>query len=421
MKRALLATALLSVLAVAAWGGYRHFATQSTAPAFRFAAVERGPLTAVVASSGTLQPVTQVQVGSQVSGQVREIFVDFNDAVREGQLIARIDPENFQHRVRQAEADLEAARAMVAVQQAEALRARVNLDDAERDYARKERLVGQSFLSPAELDKARTVLDAARAQLEIVRAQARNSEALVRQRAAQLAQAKVDLARTEIRSPVDGLVVKRSVDRGQTVAASLQAPELFVIARNLSDMQVETAIDEADVGRIRVGQKASFSVDAFPGRRFQGEVKQVRKAAHVASNVVSYTVIVSAANAELLLLPGMTANVRIITAEKESVLKVPNAALRFRPPVEGQKPGATAGSGGGGGRGGGRGAAAQQNVYILAEGKPQAVAVKTGLSDSQFTEIVEGALQEGQQVIVGMAPAGGKSAPPPAAPGLRML
>ena len=408
MKRPVLIVVLLSVLAAAGWGAYRHFAARSAQPSFRLAAVERGPLTAVVASTGTLQPVTQVQVGSQVSGQLREIFVDFNDAVREGQLIARIDPENFQHRVRQAEA----------------YRARVNLLDAERDFARKERLVAQNFLSPAELDKARTVLDAARAQQQVVQAQARNAEALVRQRAAQLAQAKVDLARTEIRSPVDGIVVKRSVDRGQTVAASLQAPELFIIARNLADMQVETAIDEADVGRVKIGQTASFTVDAFPGRRFQGEVKQVRKAAQVVTNVVSYTAIVSAANADQLLLPGMTANVRIVTAQKESALKVPNAALRFRPPVEGQKPAATGGGGGGGGsgsRGGGRSAQAQQQVHIPGvDGKPQAVTVKTGISDGQFTEIVEGELQEGQQVIVGAATTNGKSGPA-MAPGLRML
>ena len=306
----------------------------------------------------------------------------------------------------------------------EAYRARVNLLDAERDFARKERLVAQNFLSPAELDKARTVLDAARAQQQVVQAQARNAEALVRQRAAQLAQAKVDLARTEIRSPVDGIVVKRSVDRGQTVAASLQAPELFIIARNLADMQVETAIDEADVGRVKIGQTASFTVDAFPGRRFQGEVKQVRKAAQVVTNVVSYTAIVSAANADQLLLPGMTANVRIVTAQKESALKVPNAALRFRPPVEGQKPAATGGGGGGGGsgsRGGGRSAQAQQQVHIPGvDGKPQAVTVKTGISDGQFTEIVEGELQEGQQVIVGAATTNGKSGPA-MAPGLRML
>lgn len=406
---------LLVILATAGFGLWRYFSAPGGGPAFRLATVESGPITAVVASSGALQPVTQVQVGSQVSGQVREIFADFNDQVREGQLIARIDPENFEHRVRQAQADLEAAKATVAMQQAELYRAQVNLLDAERDFRRKEGLVAKHFISSAELDKARTVFEAAKAQQQVVQAQTKNSEALVRQREAQLAQAKVDLARTEIRSPVDGLVVKRSVDRGQTVAASLQAPELFIIARNLSDMQVETAIDEADVGRIKVGQQASFTVDAYPGRRFSGQVKQVRKAAQVVANVVSYTVIVSASNPDLLLLPGMTANVRIVTAEKPEVLKVPNAALRFRPASE--APRATPGSGG---RDKGSGKGGSQQVWIVGtDGKPQPVAVKTGLSDGQMTEIVEGELRAGQEVIVGQ-PVNGK-ATPPSAPGLRML
>jgi len=192
-------------------------------------------------------------------------------------------------------------------------------------------LVEKSFLSPAERDKAQTTLEAASAQVQLAEAQVKNSESVVRQREALVAQAHVDLGRTELRSPVDGVVVKRSVEPGQTVAASLQAPEMFVIAQNLSDMQVETSIDEADVGRVQLGQKASFTVDAFPDRNFHGEVRQVRKAATVVSNVVTYTVIVSAANPELTLLPGMTANVRIVTAQKDSALKVANAALRFKP------------------------------------------------------------------------------------------
>jgi HlyD family secretion protein len=220
-----------------------------------------------------------------------KILNDFNSPVKAGQLIARIDPETFQLRVHQAEADLEATRAAVAVQKAEVARSVANLMDAQRDYERKKMLVEKGFISPADRDKAQTTYDAAKAATQVAEAQARNSEAIVRQRQSQLAQARVDLERTAIRSPVDGVVVKRSVDTGQTVAASLQAPELFIIARNLTDMQVEASIDEADVGRIRVGQKTTFTVDAFPGRGFEGAVMQVRKAAKVESNVVSYTVV----------------------------------------------------------------------------------------------------------------------------------
>jgi HlyD family secretion protein len=289
-------------------------------PKFRTAKIERGPITATVSSTGTVNAVTSVQVGSQVSGQIKELFVDFNSPVKQGMLIARIDPETFQYRVRQAEADLEAARAAVG-------RAQVALIIADRDLKRSKELVARNFVSPADLDKAQSTYDLADAELK-------TAKAVVEQRNAALASARVDLSRTEIRAPVDGVVIKRTVDVGQTVAASLQAPELFVIAKDLRDMQVETSIDEADVGRIRVGQRATFSVDAFPGRPFAGEVMTVRKAAQNVQNVVTYIAIISANNDRGELLPGMTANVRITTDTRESVLKVPNSALRFRPPGE---------------------------------------------------------------------------------------
>jgi HlyD family secretion protein len=325
---------ILAALAVVGGGAYVAWQTwgrTAEAPKFKLAKAELGPLTAVVSATGTLNPVVSVQVGSQVSGQIKEILVDFNSPVKENQLIARIDPETFEYRQRQAQADVDAARAALGVQQAEVLRAKANLAEFQRDFERKKLLVEKNFISSAEREKAQSVLDAGRASLQVTESQARNGEAQVRQREAQLAQARIDLERTAIKAPVDGIVVKRSIEPGQTVAASLQSPELFVIAKNLTDMQVETSIDEADVGRIRVGQKASFTVDAFAGRTFSGEVRQVRKAATVVSNVVTYTVVVSAANPELTLLPGMTANVRVVTAQKEKALKVPNAALRFRP------------------------------------------------------------------------------------------
>jgi HlyD family secretion protein len=334
--------AVVSVAGAGAYGAWRAWDRTGDAPKYKLAKAESGPLTAAVAATGTLNPVVSVQVGSQVSGQIKEILVDFNSPVKSGQLIARLDPETYQHRVRQAEADVDAARAGQGVQQAEVSRARANLSNAQRDYERKKTLVEKNFISPAERDTAQNNLDAARAALASADAQVKNGDAIVRQREAQLAAARVDLERTSIRAPVDGIVVKRSIEPGQTVAASLQAPELFVIAKNLTDMQVETSIDEADVGRVRVGQKAGFTVDAFPGRNFEGEVRQVRKAATVVSNVVTYTVVISAANPDLTLLPGMTANVRIITAQKDKALKVPNAALRFRPPGNDEKKAAVA-------------------------------------------------------------------------------
>jgi len=358
-----LATVVLVVVVAAGYAAWRNFGTAGDAPKFKLAKAESGPLTAVVSATGTLNPVVSVQVGSQVSGQIKEILVDFNSPVKENQLIARIDPETFQYRLRQAEADVEAARAASGVQQAEVLRAKANLAEFQRDFERKKLLVEKNFISSAEREKAQSVFDAGRASLQVAESQARNGEAQVRQREAQLAQARIDLERTAIKAPVDGIVVKRSIEPGQTVAASLQSPELFIIAKNLTDMQVETSIDEADVGRIRTGQMASFTVDAFAGRSFSGEVKQVRKAATVVSNVVTYTVVVSAANPELILLPGMTANVRIVTATKEKALKVPNAALRFRPSgtadekekkaVAAVSPAPTSAGGGAGGGGGG--------------------------------------------------------------------
>lgn len=311
---------LVLALAIAGAVVWQQSRKADEAPRFRTVKVERGPITATVSATGTLNPVTSVQVGTQVSGQIKELFVDFNSVVKKGQLVARIDPETFEYRVRQAQADTEAARSALG-------RAQVSLINVQRELNRTKELVARNFVSPAELDARQSAFDLAQADV-------RNAQAVVAQREASLASARVDLGRTEIRAPVDGVVIKRSVDVGQTVAASLQAPELFVIARDLRDMQVDASIDEADIGRIRVGQRASFTVDSFPGRSFNGEVKQVRKAAQSVQNVVTYTVLITAANESGQLMPGMTANVRIVTDTRESVLKVANAALRFRPPGE---------------------------------------------------------------------------------------
>jgi HlyD family secretion protein len=343
--RWLIALVVLAALGTGAFVGHWQN-RESNAPQWRTAVVSRGSIVASVSATGTLNAEVSVPVGSQVSGQIKEVLADFNAEVRRGQLIARIDPETFEYRVRQSQADVDAARAQVLTAQANisaataaASRVNVNLAEARRDLDRKQQLVARNFISGAELDKARAVLDAvteelssARAQIEVAQAQAGSAKAVVAQREASLLAARADLERTAIRAPVDGIVIKRSIDAGQTVAASLQAPELFVIARNLRDMQVDTSIDEAEIGKIKVGQRATFTVDSYPGRSFSGTVKQVRKAALTVQNVVTYTVVVSTPNPDLALIPGMTANVRVVTDTRENVLKVPNAALRFRPP-----------------------------------------------------------------------------------------
>jgi len=332
----------LTLAAAAVW----WWTQQEAGPAqqYRTATLERGNLQASVSASGTVNPVTQVSVGTQVSGQIREIHVDFNDEVRAGQLIAEIDPETFEYRVRSAQADLDAARANVLTAQANAAATRANVSraqsevvEARRVHERNLQLIAQSFISQSESDRTQAALTAAQESLKsaealaaVSEAQIRSAQAAVAQRESSLAQSRIDLGRTRITSPVDGIVIKRAVERGQTVAASLQAPELFVIAQNLADMQVDASIDEADVGRIRSGQQVSFTVDAFPGQTFEGMVQQVRKAAQNVSNVVTYTAVIGFANTSGRLLPGMTANVRVVTDAREGVLKLPNAALRVR-------------------------------------------------------------------------------------------
>ncbi len=311
---------------------------------YRTAKIERGNLQATVSASGAVNPVKQVSVGTQVSGQIKELFVDFNSEVKAGQLIALIDPESFEYRVRSAQADLDSASAAVLTAQANIAasnaavsRAKVDMAEAQRDLDRQQSLVDKGFVAQSVADKARSLVasnaelvKAAQAQLGVTQAQIKSAQANVQQRESALAQARIDLSRTKITSPVDGIVIKRAIEKGQTVAASLQAPELFVIAQNLQDMQVDASIDESDVGRIRNGLKASFTVDAFPGQTFDGEVRQVRKAAQNVANVVTYVAVVGFTNTGGKLLPGMTANVRVITDQRQDVLKVPNAAMRVR-------------------------------------------------------------------------------------------
>ena len=372
-RKKALGITVLAVILTAGAAAYGWWGARSAAPEYRFGKVERGAITAAISATGTVNPVTAVQVGSQVSGQIKEITVDFNSEVKKNQVIARIDPESFALRVNQAMADLEAARATVLTQRAnvvalqtEVSRAKVSLAEAEREFQRNKVLQEKNFVSAAALDKAdfayrvaQEQVKTAQAQLAVGESQVRNVEALVKQRESQLAQAKVDLDRTTIRAPVDGTVVKKSVEPGQTVAASLQAPELFVIAQDLRRMQVDVSIDEAEVGRVREGQTATFTVDSFPGRTFQGTVGQVRKAALVVQNVVTYTAIIATSNPNLELFPGMTANVRIVIDTRDNALKVPNAALRFRPAGAGEPGSAPAPAGATASDTGGKGGGAQ--------------------------------------------------------------
>lgn len=336
-------------------GGGAWWWTQGRTPdvTYRTGKIELGPLQATVSASGAVNPVTQVSVGTQVSGQIKELYVDFNSEVKAGQLIAQIDPETFEYRVRQAQADVDSAQATVLTAQANAAasraavsRAQVDVAEAVRDYDRKKMLVDKQFIAQSEADKASALVNTTREQLKSAQAQSgvtdaqiKSAEANVAQRQAALAQARVDLQRTRITSPVNGIVIKRAIEKGQTVAASLQSPELFVIAQNLQDMQVDASIDESDVGRIRTGQRATFTVDAFPGQTFEGEIRQVRKAAQNVANVVTYVAVVGFSNTGGKLLPGMTANVRVVTESRDNVLKIPNAALRVR--IAGVEPAAT--------------------------------------------------------------------------------
>lgn len=334
----------LVIVGLGAAGAWWWTQGRTSEVAWRTGKIERGPLQATVSASGAVNPVTQVSVGTQVSGQIKELYVDFNAEVKAGQLIAQIDPETFEYRVRQAQADVDAAQAAVLTAQANGAaaragvsRAQVDLAEARRDFERKRMLVDKQFIAQSEGDKAQALVNTSieavksvEAQVGVAQAQIQSAQANVAQRQAALAQARVDLARTRIVSPVNGIVIKRAVEKGQTVAASLQAPELFVIAQNLQDMQVEASVDESDIGRIRAGQKASFTVDAFPGQSFEGEIRQVRKAAQNVANVVTYVAVVGFSNPGGRLLPGMTANVRVVTEAREDVLKVPNAALRVR-------------------------------------------------------------------------------------------
>jgi HlyD family secretion protein len=333
------AGAIVGGAAAAVW--YFGGETGSAAVAgYQTEAVSTGRIESVVNASGTINPVVTVEVGSEISGLISELNADFNSEVKAGEVIARIDDRTLRARLRQTEADVVSARASREQQRANITRAEADLELARADLERQRELSARQLVSQAAIDQAEAALKIADAQLAVAKAQLTAADATVLQREAQLEQTKLDLDRTYIRSPVDGTVIDRQVDVGQTVAASLQAPTLFQIAQDLTKMQIETDIDEADIGQIREGLGARFTVDAHPNRAFDGTVRQVRKAATVTSNVVTYKVIIGAENPEQLLLPGMTANVDIVLGIKDGVLRVANSALRFTPPGADQARGA---------------------------------------------------------------------------------
>lgn len=364
---------LISIVVVIAvgGGGIWYWWASGTPPIhYKTALVERGPITAIVTATGTINPVVSVQVGSQVSGKVAQLFADFNSKVTKGQILAQIDQKPFKARLSQARAAVKSARGNLA-------KAKVLAIQRKREFDRMAALRPQAFVSQADVDLAETNYRDATANVEVLQAQLDQAQAV-------LASAELDLGYTTIYSPVDGIVVSRNVDVGQTLAATFQTPILFVIAQDLTQMQVNANVSESDVGDVKEGTEANFRVDAYPKQFFDGVVTQVRNAPINIQNVVTYDVVITVRNPELKLKPGMTANVTIVTARKENPLRVPNGALRFRMPnVPTDRKAA--------------------RVWVLDPNhQPRQVDVSTGIADSLFTEIVSDTLREGDPVILGI-------------------
>lgn len=318
---------------VAAGLGWYLFPSGNSGQQIRYQTqpVAPGDIESVVNTAGTTKAVVTVEVGTEVSGLITELYVDFNDDVTQGQAIAKLDDRTYVVQLRQAEADVTMSQANLAQQQSNLVKGKSELLKNERAYKRQQELMRQGLTNQTELDNALSNYEVSEAQIVQYEAQIKSAEAQLLQRKAQLEQAELNLSKTTIYSPVNGTVIDRQVDIGQTVAASLSAPTLFTIAQDLSEMQIEADVDEADIGKVQQGQQVRFQVDAHPDRQFRGTVSQVRKAATTVSNVVTYKVIIDAPNQQQLLLPGMTANLNIIRGLKTDVLRVPNAALRFRP------------------------------------------------------------------------------------------
>jgi len=358
---------------------------------YKTAQAEKRRIAARVTASGTLSAIVTVQVGAQVSGRISKLNADYNSKVTKGELIAELDPALFQ-------ATLDQAQANYAQAVAQQLKSRAASELADKQYAREKNLFAQSLAAQQDVDTAEGTAAQAHADLAL---QAAN----VDQARANLNQAKVNLSYCKIYSPIDGVVISRSVDVGQTVAASLQAPVLFTIAQDLKQMQVDTNVSEGDVGRLKEGVPAFFTVDAYPGKRFKGTISQIRNAATNVQNVVTYDAVIKVANDALELRPGMTANVTVTYAERDDALAVPNAALRFRPPDAPAPTHQHGGGGGGGGAGGGGGhhhdpADETRTIYVVHGDVAKPVQVHTGLTDGANTEIVDGDVHEGDAIAI---------------------
>ncbi len=343
MRKVWLTLVIVVVLAAIAGGTVYAMRQNGDSFAFEEKQIQRGNVESVVNATGVIEPVNTVVVGTEVSGQISELIADFNDTVEQGQIIARIDPRTFEARHLQREADLEVATANIQSRNAELMRANSNLRRAQRELSRREELSTQGHVSVSELETDKNALDQALAAVEIAKASLTNAKAGLTQANAALAQSNLDLERTYIRAPISGTVINRTVEIGQTVAASFSAPELFVIAHDLHEMKVEASVDEADVGRLSEGLPSRFTVDAYPEREFRGRVTQIRKSPAENQSVVTYKVIVTARNDDLSLFPGMTANVEIVLGRREDVLTVPNSALTYAP--RGTQPATRSGGG----------------------------------------------------------------------------
>lgn len=368
----ILAIAVMAVLAgiIIAFSGSKKIQ-------FKTAKIQKGEITQTVRATGNVNPVTTIIVGTRVSGTIVALYADYNSKVKKGQLIAQIDSTPFENELKQAEAELLNTKATL-------FKAEVTLKDAERTLKRKQELFKRDLIARSELDDAETAYNTARAQYEIALAQVKKAEAGLRQ-------AKTNLGYTRIVSPVDGVVIAKNVEVGQTVAASFQTPTLFTIAPDLTKMQVDTNVDEADISKIKTGMEVNFTVDAYPDKKFKGIVSQIRLSPTVTQNVVTYNVVISFDNSHLLLKPGMTANVTFVVNSKENVIKIPNSALRFRMPDSPPSK--------------------QQGVWVIRGGKPVRINVKTGISDGEWTELIEGDLKEGEEVIIEIATKKQDSAP----------
>src|SRR5437588_2174947 len=370
----------------------RHLRT-SGAATYQTANVTSGSITQAVTATSTLNPVLNVQVGSQVSGNVAKLFADFNSQVKAGQVVAQIDPALFQATVTQAEGDLASAQA--------------GLELAKVNATRTQDLFTRKTSSQADLDQAMANLHTAEASVKI--------------KQGALDKAKADLDHCTITSPIDGVVISRSVDVGQTVAASLQAPVIFAIANDLTKMQIDSNVAEADVGVVKIDQNVDFTVDAFPMQTFHGKVVQVRNAPITVQNVVTYDTVIGVSNPDLKLKPGMTANVSIVVAHRDDVLQIKNAALRYRPPdatpIETRRTSATRGGRSGGGRSSAQEGRADRTVYVMPDGAshPQPAQIKTGISDGIMTEVLDG-LKEGDRVVTAELTSTAAAPSPPANP-----